>query len=377
MNRIRTEHLQKLTFHFRRTYKELMCLALGAASFALGTTLLAQSSPADPLPPGGVKLQIVTFGDSLEDAGTYSPFARKNFGGGLFTTNPSPIWTQQVAAYYGDDLKPAFVGGFGQPLQPAGGLGFAQGGSRVALRPGVGYAPAGTPNADFALQTTVPVADQLNQFLSKYGKFQPDQLVLFDGGANDLLFNLQNAESDRLKLPGALINIDKAAADLADIVDKAIHAGAKHVVLLNLADFGMSPEGVSSKQGPLITAAVKTFNDTLKATLLIKGDLDKVILIDEFSFLDQVVADFQNYGFTTSDTGVACDAQAEIAIAAKLKLSNPSFFSDSLFCSPQTLVVPGADQTFIFADSVHPTAHYSDIFAHFVERQIAASGLGQ
>ena len=51
-------------------------------------------------------------GDNLEDAGTYSEFAQKNFGRGLFTTNPGKIWTQQVATYYGDTFRPAFLGGF-------------------------------------------------------------------------------------------------------------------------------------------------------------------------------------------------------------------------------------------------------------------------
>jgi phospholipase/lecithinase/hemolysin len=139
MKRIKVEHLQRFIYPFQNAGKTL--LALGAVSFALTFTLFSQT-PADvSLPPGGIKLQVVSFGDSLSDVGTYSPFAAKNFNGGLFTTNPGTIWTQQVAAYYGGELKPAFVGGFGQPLQPAGGLGFGQGGSRVSLQPGVGQAP--------------------------------------------------------------------------------------------------------------------------------------------------------------------------------------------------------------------------------------------
>jgi phospholipase/lecithinase/hemolysin len=375
MKRIKVEPLQRFIYPLQHAGKTL--LALGAIGLAFATTLSGQTATDAAIPPGGIKLQIVSFGDSLSDAGTYSPSAAKNFNGGLFTTNPGTIWTQQVAAYYGDNLKPAFEGGFGQPLQPAGGLGFGQGGSRVSLQPGVGHAPAGTPNADFALQTTVPVATQVNQFLSMYGGFKPNQLVLINGGANDLLTNLQTVQTNPLELPKALFAIDQAAVDLADVVDKVIKSGAQHVVLLNLADFGKSPEGVSSGLGTLITTVVRTFNDTLTATLLVKGDMHKVIMIDAFSFLDQTVANFQSEGFTTSDTGSACDPQAEIAIATKLDLPNPTFFSDSLFCSPQTLVAPNADQTFIFADSVHPTTHYSNLFAKFVEQQIAASGLGR
>ena len=58
-------------------------------------------------------------------------------------------------------------------------------------------------------------------------------------------------------------------------------------------------------------------------------------------------------------------------------MNNPEFYDDALFCSQQTLSAPNAEQTYIFADSVHPSTHYSTLLAQFVERQIAASGLGK
>ncbi len=41
-------------------------------------------------PPGGVHLQVVSFGDSLSDVGTYAPIAAA-VGGGRFTTNPGQV----------------------------------------------------------------------------------------------------------------------------------------------------------------------------------------------------------------------------------------------------------------------------------------------
>ena len=61
---------------------------------------------ASNTPPSGVKMQVVSFGDSLSDAGTYSQI-KLGFGGGRFTTNPGQGWTQNVAQYYGDTLQPA------------------------------------------------------------------------------------------------------------------------------------------------------------------------------------------------------------------------------------------------------------------------------
>src|SRR5580700_9220108 len=129
-------------------------LAAQTATACAALTMLAacggSSSSGNNTPPGGVTLQVVSFGDSLSDVGTYAPVATADFGGGRFTTNPGQIWTQNVAQYYGDTLTAAQTGGFGVPLAPASGLGYAQGGARVTLQPGIGHATPGTPNADFS-----------------------------------------------------------------------------------------------------------------------------------------------------------------------------------------------------------------------------------
>lgn len=48
---------------------------------------------------GATRLEVVVFGDSLADAGTYSPVAEAKFGGGRFTTNPGLNFMQAVAAF--------------------------------------------------------------------------------------------------------------------------------------------------------------------------------------------------------------------------------------------------------------------------------------
>jgi len=44
--------------------------------------------------------------------------------------------------------------------------------------------------------------------------------------------------------------------------------------------------------------------------------------------------------------------------------------------SPATYVTANADQTYMFADDLHPTTRLHALFAQFVEQQIASSGLG-
>jgi phospholipase/lecithinase/hemolysin len=322
---------------------------------------------------GANKLEVVVFGDSLLDAGTYSPVAKAKFDGGRFTTNPGFNFTQLVARFYRSELTPAFVGGFGLPLVPAGGLDYAQGGSRVTMQPGLDHAAAGSSHADFAEETTIPVKDQVNEFLKAHERFSPDQLILINGGPNDIFFQLDAAQAagTAQAQQDAVKAIAQSALDLADIVATIVKCGATHVVVFNMPDIGKVPLGVATAdRGQSLTQISQSFNSTLAGALRQQNLGEKVLLIDTFSFLDDIIANFQQRGFGVSNTAFACDLSAQVMKATNLHLDNPSIFGQSLFCSPQTYVSKGADQTFIFADTVHPTTHTNALFAEFVEQQI-------
>ena len=99
----------------RNTWLRLAQSSIASAAFALLAACGGgggSSTPASSTPPSGVALQAVSFGDSLSDVGTYAWYAKANFGGGEFTTNPGPVWVEDVAAYYGSSLTPAYSGGF-------------------------------------------------------------------------------------------------------------------------------------------------------------------------------------------------------------------------------------------------------------------------
>ena len=78
-----------------------------------------------------------------------------------------------------------------------------------------------------------------------------------------------------------------------------------------------------------------------------------------------------------SNTDTACNLKAMVAAATQYGVADPSAFGSSLFCSPQTYTAPNADQTYMFADTVHPTTRLHALFAQYVEQQIAASGVGK
>ncbi len=358
-------------------------LAIAAAAFALLAACGGGDDSPAPSASTSVKMQIVSFGDSLSDVGTYSPQILLGFGGGRFTTNPGEVWTQKVAENYGDTLKPAYEGGFGVPLQATGGFGYAQGGSRVTLQPGLGHADASVANADYAQATTVPIATQLQQYIQAHGSFNANQIVLVNGGANDILYQAQVAQAAG-NTPAAQLAaaqaVGLAAQQLGGIVQQIAAAGATHVFVSNMPDIGTTPlalAGGAATQAAL-TQLSALFNQTLAATLTaLAVDTTKVKLMDTFTWQDGIGANFQANGFTVGNTGTACNLTAMAAAAAKAGVANPSAFASSLFCSPQTYTVANADQTYMFADTVHPTTHLHALFAQFVEQQIAAAGVGK
>ena len=301
-------------------------------------------------PAGGVNLQIVSFGDSLSDVGTYAPLASA-VGGGRFTTNPGQVWTQDVAQYYGGTLTAAFTIDITHKLSAQNGLGYAEGGATVAT-------PASQNDflTDVIGNVEMPVNQQVSSYLAAHGNFNANQLVLVWAGANDVL----RAGA----LPAAAQTLQTAATTLAQIIGQILQAGATHVVVVNVPNIGLSPKGLAAADGgATLTQESQMFNSDLNAALQANGLQGKVIQIDSYTWVNQIIANFQANGFAVSNTGVACDpAKTPHATA--------------LLCSPSTYVTANADQTYMFADDLHPTTHLHALFAKYVEQQIANSGLG-
>lgn len=332
-----------------------VCAALLAVVIALLTACgghgggSSNGSGAAP-PAGGIHLQVVSFGDSLSDVGTYAPIAGV-LGGGRFTTNPGQVWTQDVAQYYGDTLSAAFTIDITHKLSAQSGLGYAEGGATVAT-------PANLYDflVDVIGNIEMPVNQQVSSYLAAHGNFSSNQLVLLWVGSNDVL----RAGA----LPAAAQTVQTAATTLVQVVGQIVQNGATHVVVINVPNVGLSPKGIASPDGGAnLTQLSQIFNDSLNAALQANGLQGKVIQIDSYTWVNQIIANFQANGFAVSNTSVACDpAKTPHATA--------------LLCSPSTYVTANADQTYMFADDLHPTTRLHALFAQFVEQQIARSGLG-
>ena len=273
--------------------------------------------------------QFYFFGDSLSDAGSFKPVLPP--GTGKFTTNPGPIWAEVLAQRFGSSATPANQGGND----------YAEGGARVTQLPGV---PASPPTG-----TATPVAVQVQHFLAK-GAVDPKALYSVWAGANDLFFQLGLAQAGLITPTDLQTNLATAATQVVQQVGILNAAGARYIMVFNLPDVGNTPFGRGSGQGASITALSSFFNSTL-STGLDALHVD-VIRLNVFSLLDEVVANPAAYGFTNA-TSPACTVP-------------------SLVCTSSTLVAPNAAQTYVFADSVHPTTATHQVIADYAASVIEA-----
>jgi len=353
--------------------------------------------------------------------------------GGKFTTNPGTVWVENLAAIVGYDLKPANLMGGGQPsmnlsLPQLGSCttctNYAQGGSRVTLQPGIGNIGTtanpqnaavaqlgfagntagaavdatpvllGAAAADYTVTNaflgaaTLPVKQQIDQHLaSNYvtaGKFAATDLVIVLAGANDVFTQAGLAGSGAITSTVAGQAVGTAAGELVAQVARIKAAGAKHVLVVGLPDMGITPAGAA--QGVAAAAALSqlslsVFNATLTANL---AQVPGVAYLDPVPLFSKVLASPASYGFTkvidstalpgSALASAACGPNAIAQQAAGDSANSPS----SLFCSVAnialsitgTLRVALADQTYLFADGVHPTTQMHKVLSQYVQEKM-------
>lgn len=319
--------------------------------------------------------QIVSFGDSLSDVGTYAvagspPIGPLLFGGGRYTTNPGHVWTEHVAQFYGDRLSPAVQGGFGVLPYAAGGYSYAQGGATVSTVIAKGY-------TDILAK---PINLQIGDYLSDHGAFNPRQLVLMQGGANDILGAVLSEYYGYIDSGAVPVLVSKAATDLANAFGRVVAAGAQQVVLVNVAGIGSAPVAGTDPALPArLTEMSRLFNAVLQAQLARQPQPRTLVLIDSFAWTAGVLANPGAYGFKVAAEGMACSQQKIIAEALAVGISDPMNFISrnglALLCSGNTLTEPYADQTYMFADQLHPSSGLHTEFAKYVESELVRNGL--
>ena len=281
---------------------------------------------------------LYVFGDSLSDPGAYT---QSIVAGGApnstryrFTNNAldgsALTYAEQLAVLLGIPNEPSFLPGVPAANVPdinTGGTNFAQGGSRVSQQPGIGN------NAPFGI-TTIPVSEQVDNFLASGRGLGSNDLIILWAGANDVF---AQAGAVNLGLPAgtALANMQTAANDLGDQVRRLKAAGAENIIVITVPDIGgNTPQGTAA--GPagagLFTALTDAFNTQLTTTL--SGT--NAAISDSNRLLTAVLDNPALYGFD------AINQRAAVACTT----------ASSLTCIDGLTTNAGS---FVFADGVHPT----------------------
>ena len=188
----------------------------------------------------------------------------------------------------------------GLPLTPVygqGGTNYGVGGARVTAANG------------FA----IPITTQISNFVAAGGSFGARDLVYIQGGGNDYFAFLADGGRD----PTILTT---AANQLAAQVARVQGLGAQRIVTL----------AVQSGGAP----GIQLFNQTYAAALSAANI--NALYFDTDRLFNEIVVNAASFGITNT-TGVACTV--------------PS----SLNCNRSTLVSPNANNTYVLADSVHPS----------------------
>jgi phospholipase/lecithinase/hemolysin len=308
--------------------------------------------------------EVISFGDSISDVGTYRVGLIKQLGGGRFTTNPGPIWVERVGEELGTQVTPFRVGYAGQSIV-LGGTGYAEGGARVSQQPGVNCNPnsAGVCTAELAR----PVSQQIDDFLAYNGHFGRHQLVFVQAGGNDLLWQLALLGAGAEPVSVAAGAMQQAAIDLATQVQRIEANGDATVVVLNLPDVALTPFARSQSAGvqALVSGLVQVFNGTLAAMLI--GN--PATLLDAYSEWDKIAADPVAFGVKNLNVP-ACDPNKVAALTGGRVVD-----AWALVCTDDTLVEPDAAHTYLYADDVHPTRRGHEIIARFVLQSLHKRGV--
>ncbi|MFZ3142614.1 autotransporter domain-containing protein [Psychrobacter glacincola] len=282
---------------------------------------------------------VTFFGDSLTDGGYFSPITQGKLGikeSGQFTTNPDNTWATSFAEQLGT-------------TSVANTVGSAQTGNNYAI----GGARAGVDivNTDFGVN--IPVASvntQVNGYLAN-NKVDPNGIYVVWGGANDLLAAAATGN------PASAVNIvSLAVKSQVDTINTLKNNGANYILVPNIPDIGLTPTAIAAGAGfqSSGTLLANMYNQSMYNGAVATGA--NIIPLDTFSLLQQVVANPTAYGFTNV-TQPAC--------------RTPS----SLVCGSSNLVVPGANESYFFADGIHPSGRAHQLIADYASAVVTAPSL--
>lgn len=287
--------------------------------------------------------QFIVFGDSLSDTGNLahqinnhpSISAIAGTAYGSFTTNPDTTWAGVLADTYGLTAKP-------NNNNTLTGTNHAIGGAKAQKN----------ETAALGLISIPSVRQQMDNYFNNHTKADPNALYAVWVGANDLL----GASSK--PITEALMDINTASSAQVSSIKRLHQAGAKTILVPNLPDIGVTPRAAANpSMAKQATLAASTYNRALFSQLN-QSDAN-VIPANTFALLQEATANKEAFGFTNVK-GFAC--------------KNINSMTSSLGCHTANWQATSTDanQTYAFADDIHPSGRTHRILAQYYHTIIDA-----
>lgn len=290
--------------------------ALMAAACASAALLAAcgSSTTESALSPA----RFVAFGDAFADVGQ---------SGGAYTVNDGStnVWTRQIAARYGLALT----------AQSAGGLSYAQGNARVALKP------------DAAGKTaTLTLTEQIDSFLATNTVGARDVFIV-NAGTADIVAQMAAVTAGSQTPAQMTVNVKQAGRDMGAQVRRLVAAGAKHVIIAGPYNLGRSPWANAIAQTSTLEAASSRFNEDLLISVVDLGA--NVLYVDVALQFNLMTFSPTTYDFVDASTVVctSVDAGAGIGIGAGQV--------NSALCTQGTIGAGLTYNSYLWADKIYPT----------------------
>jgi outer membrane lipase/esterase len=135
------------------------------------------------------------------------------------------------------------------------------------------------------------LSDEIDVVTAQSAVLDPDAIYVVWAGANDFRAAFSKGQAP---------DIAAMVTNILNAVGALYLAGARHVVVVNLPDLGLTPEGRASGSGPVITLLSETFNEHLEVALA--ADAPASIRLDVFGLMHETINDPAEYGFTNVTT---------------------------------------------------------------------------
>lgn len=312
--------------------------------FRLSTATLALSAALASTAAHAQFSQMVVFGDSLSDTGRLKGMVNDistDLGAHLqpsFSTNPDPVWAQILANSYKLSANP-------NTTTDLTGTNYAVGGARSGSE------------VDWNGFITVPsTKTQITTHLAQNGgQINPNALYAIWIGSNDLIAAAQTSD-----LNAAQQSISGAVARTVADIETLNQLGASTILVPNVPDLSLTPRAIYGERlQPGVAAQARLasglYNNALFTAL--NQSTANVIPANTFALLQEAVADKESFGFKNT-TGVACQMPARTSGADDVA-------STSLACTPANLVETDANETYAFADDIHPSGRTHRILAQY------------